>query len=154
MALKRTWIAIADQEQTRIYAVDNRDFNMTLVKEVLNSSSSRAESLKGKKDVGVGRSSVHSNVRSLVNENAVQRRLLKGYVTDVVDFIEKGRRENSFQKIILVAGPEMMGMIKSKLTKPTMSLVQRALTKDYTRFKECEVQDVLHNDLRKSFLSA
>lgn len=152
MALLKTWIVIADQSNARLYEVDNRDFKMNQVAKVINDFDERREGLRGLGSVS--KRSRQSNVRALVNENSLNRRMIDHYVIELSDVIEKARKENKFQKLILVAGPEMMGELKNKLSRPTLDRLQRALAKDYARFKEHEVHSALHDDVRESFLSA
>ena len=152
MALKKTWVIVADQENTKFYEVDNRDFHMTCIDQLDNDPEERMDGLRQRG--AVSRVSRQSNIRSLVNENSLQRRMLRSYVNQIVDYLELGRSLNHYQKLIIVAGPELMGMIKSKLSKSTMRMLQKSLTKDYTRFKQHEVASFLDDDVRESFLSA
>ena len=139
MALKKTWVVVADQEHSRFYEVDNRDYHLRFVSEVFNEAKQNKENLRGKGVVA--KRSGHSNVRALVNENSVTRRMNSRFVAQLCDHIEKSRKQNAFNKLIIVAGPELIGQIRSGLSRPTLDCVQKTLSKDYTHFTRTDVME-------------
>lgn len=152
MAIRKTWVVIADQKKASLYEVDNREYRLNFISSLRNDFDERMAGLKEKGSVS--KQSRQSNVRALVNENSLKRRMVTSYVDQLAEEIESGRKAGAFSKIIMAAGPELMGLLRAKLSRPTLGMIQREITKDYTSLKQAEVMDIISHDVRDSFISA
>lgn len=69
------------------------------------------------------------------------------FAGEVVDVLEKGRANNEFGKLALVAPPLFLGVLRKKLPSPLSAMVIFELDKDYTQAKLDEVGGHLQAEL-------
>lgn len=58
----------------------------------------------------------------------------------IADWLESARKENKFDKLILIAEPRFIGRLKSHLSTPTLQLVISEKEKDYSWLKKPELE--------------
>ncbi len=69
------------------------------------------------------------------------------FARELVDYLEKGRQENQFDRLILVAAPLFLGVLRGMLTAPLRKLVTLERDKDYTKLKPEEIRKHLPEQL-------
>lgn len=75
----------------------------------------------------------------------VDRRHLSAeeFVRELVAYLERGQREHRFDRLILVAPPLFLGVLRQHLSKPLEQLVTLEIDKDLTKFKAHEIREHL-----------
>ena len=69
------------------------------------------------------------------------------FAIQIADFLERGRTNNEFGRIVLVAPPMVLGAIRERLSAPLAKLVACELGKDYMHLPEKELEAKLHEYL-------
>lgn len=69
------------------------------------------------------------------------------FARELVDYLEKARQENQFDRLILIAAPLFLGVLRTTLTAPLRQLVAMELDKDYTKLKPEEIRKHLPEQL-------
>lgn len=152
MSISKTWILIGNQEIAKVYEIkSNRRNQLKCVETIVNKADTEGLRGRGASARTVGGA---SNIRSLVNENSLNRRLLGGHINEVASYIEKARREGRFDRLILAAGPDFLGHVRQKLSRETQNKIEKSISKDFTRLKDHELNNQFASDVRPSFLSA
>lgn len=62
------------------------------------------------------------------------------FALEVADFLEKSRSENKFEKLVVIASPEFMGELRSKLSDKIITCVELSIDKDLTSKTAEEIQ--------------
>lgn len=70
-------------------------------------------------------------------------RVVASFARDLAERLKHGRVENRFQRLVLVAPPRFLGVLRSSIDAPTSDLVVGSLNKDLARAKEPELVEQL-----------
>jgi protein required for attachment to host cells len=63
--------------------------------------------------------------------------------------LELARTQNRYERLVLVAAPKLLGMIRGALDQQTQSLLLKAMDKDYSYQSDLEVAAKLAISLRE-----
>lgn len=62
------------------------------------------------------------------------------FAKSVAERLEQGRLANAFERLVLVAAPAFLGLLRTNLSAPLKSLVSLELDKDYTALRPDELR--------------
>ena len=62
------------------------------------------------------------------------------FAKTVADRLEQGRVENAFERLVLVASPKFLGLLRAELGPPLSALVSLEIDKDYTALRPEELR--------------
>ena len=61
----------------------------------------------------------------------------------MADHLDKGRIDNQFERLIIVADPKFLGLLMKSLSDPSKKLVSLKIDKDLSKLSEKELRDHL-----------
>jgi protein required for attachment to host cells len=137
-----TWILVADQARARIFHGQGNS-RLHEVETLLNPDARINEQEivsdrpgRAFDSAGSGRHSMGSPVDPK-EEEAIR------FAKQVTDRLERGRQEGAFERLVLVAAPHFLGLLRKDLHTPLASMVSHELNKDLTRLTERELRSHL-----------
>jgi protein required for attachment to host cells len=68
-----------------------------------------------------------------------QDRVVSNFARALTDKLQQARMENQYERLVLVAPPRFLGLLRSSLDGPTAQLVVGSLDKDLASSKEAEL---------------
>lgn len=140
-----TYIVVADAARARIFTRDA----LTLAEK---ESMVHAEGRLHEGDlVTDGRGDVHESMsttsRSAGEEGAATKHANEQFAKEVAQRLYDARVDNSMEKLIMVAPPKFLGLLRDKLDAPTQKLVIHSLSKDLSKASVSDIQHAV-SDLR------
>jgi protein required for attachment to host cells len=141
-----TYIVVADAARARIFTRDA----LTLVEQ---ESLVHAEGRLHEGDLITDRrgGDVHestSTARSSAGEEGVaSQHESELFAKQIAQRLYSARTDNQISKLILVAPPKFLGLLKEKLDAPTQKLIIHTLSKDLTKASLSDIQEAA-SDLR------
>ncbi|WFE70200.1 host attachment protein [Halomonas sp. M1] len=141
-----TYIVVADAARARIFTRDA----LNLVEQ---ESLVHAEGRLHEGDLITDRrgADVHESMsttsRSSGEEGAASKHENELFAKEVVQRLYTARVENSMEKLIMVAPPKFLGLLREKLDNPTQKLVIHTLSKDLSKASVQDIQNAV-SDLR------
>jgi protein required for attachment to host cells len=133
-----TWILVADGASARVFDFHPGERRITLVHE-MSSEVARMKSSEIFSDNEGRRSDKGPNQRSTVGPADAQRHAKGEFGRDVAAWLDKAAAENRYERLILVAAPQMLGDLRGMLSKPATQKVTKEVAKDLTRLEEREL---------------
>lgn len=91
--------------------------------------------------------SMSSTSRSSGKENVASKHENELFAKEVANRLYNARVDNSMEKLIMVAPPKFLGLLREKLDGPTQKLVIHSLSKDLTKASLEDIQEAV-SDLR------
>ena len=76
-------------------------------------------------------------------EVSVERRELEQFTRRLADYLEDARSKGCFGNLVLVASPNVLGLLRGTLDRPTMKLVSKSVGKDVVRLAPGEIRHLL-----------
>lgn len=140
-----TYIVVADAARARIFTRDA----LTLAEQ---ESMVHAEGRLHEGDlVTDSRGDVHESMsttsRSAGQENSASKHENELFAKKVAQRLYSARVGNSMEKLIMVAPPKFLGLLREKLDGPTQKLVIHSLSKDLSKASLTDIQHAV-SDLR------
>ena len=140
-----TYIVVADAARARIFTRDS-------LKLAEQESLVHAEGRLHEGDlVTDGRGDVHESMsttsRSAGEEGTATKHENELFAKEVAQRLYSARVGNSMKKLIMVAPPKFLGLLRDKLDAPTQKLVIHSLSKDLSKASMADIQQAV-SDLR------
>ncbi len=133
-----TWILVANASQAKLYANSGPKKGLKLLKELKHPESrEKASDLVSDRpgqlhSPGTGHRASQPKTDPKTNE-------ARHFAQELARELNHGRSSGQVERIILVAPPAFMGLIKEKLDDQTANIVTDSFEKDYTRSNEKEL---------------
>jgi protein required for attachment to host cells len=65
------------------------------------------------------------------------------FAREIADDLEKARAENRFEKLVVVAGPYFLGLLRQQLSPSLKALVSREIVKNLGQYETEDVREHL-----------
>ena len=137
------WVLVADAARARIFSVDSPQANLNPVEQLVS-----PEARLHDRDInadrpgrafdsfGEGRHAMGTNTDPK-EQDAIR------FAREVADHLEQGRVGNRFDRLILVAEPHFLGLLRKSIKPPLGQLITLEINKDLSRAKEQEIREHL-----------
>ncbi|WP_161965601.1 host attachment protein [Steroidobacter cummioxidans] len=87
----------------------------------------------GTNGVGRGIGGIEGHHHGVTGEKSTVQHELTLFAKEVARKIETDRARNEFDRLVLVAGPKMLGLLRQSLSSPTHSMLAGEISKDILR---------------------
>jgi protein required for attachment to host cells len=87
----------------------------------------------GTSGVSHGSGGVEGHHHGVTGEKSTVQHELTLFAKEVARRIETDRAHNEFDRLVLVAGPKMLGLLRQSLSTPTQSMLAGEISKDLLR---------------------
>lgn len=139
--MTKAWILVAHEAGARLFMNDGPGRGLALV-ETLEHPEGRARDRDIDSD-RPGRSfrkdSADPRRAAMGQSVGPHDRAVAGFAKLLARKLEHARVQNQFQRLVLVAPPRFLGMLRSSLDGPTSQLVVGSINKDLAASKEAEL---------------
>lgn len=128
--MKQTWIVVAESTRARIFSTKGAGKSLEEVAD-LSHPESRLHDRELSSDLpgrtfdshGQGRHGMEQATRPKEQE-------AQAFAAEIVERLDQARHEGQFDALVLVAPPAFLGLLRSKLSKPTQDTVVSELNKN------------------------
>ncbi|WP_293005169.1 host attachment protein [Nitrosomonas sp.] len=138
--MTKIWILIANSGNATLFTADSPTASLTelmtfdnpdaRVKQMELSSDRPGRSFDSH---GEGRHAMATEVEPKEQEQIRFAKL-------IVDRLEQGRVENAFERLVVVAAPAFLGLLRTNFNAPLSSLLSLEIDKDYTSLRPDELR--------------
>lgn len=140
--MNTTWIVIADRSGARILRHQGGQPSLEPIGEIAHPEGRlRPHEIEADRPGRVhDRMSAHRH--GVAREEAATEHLAKGFALAIAERLRKARLEQQFDRLVLVAGPRMLGHLRDALDAHTAALVTAELPKD---LQDVPLEDLPHH---------
>jgi protein required for attachment to host cells len=123
-------IVVADESEAHLLAMDGPRSRLQRLSKLENEAARLHE--RDLESDRPGRSYDRMGVsrHSVGGEHNAQRHQLERFAKQVADEVERGRIEHAFDRLVLIAGPRMLGLLREALPEASRSAVVAEVAKD------------------------
>jgi protein required for attachment to host cells len=157
--IMKIWIVVADEREALFYDVGNarsrlervanvdedgrvRGAGYALALKITNPHARPDRELETDRP-GRAFSSSTGQRHGIDGERSSRRRDQEEFVKRICDEIERARHAGNFDRLVLAAGPRMLGLIRAGLSAPSRATVAAEVAKDLIRFEADELMEHL-----------
>ena len=139
-----TWVIVADSSRAKIYAQAQANSELDETVDLVHPSAR----LRGT-DLSSDRAGAHAGgfgqeAHALDPRTDAKEHEAETFAKELADRLESGRTSGQFQKLVLMAPPEFLGVLREELNDELRKLVTGALAKDLVKRSAEEVRQHLH----------
>lgn len=138
------WVLIANASHARFFMNRGCNKGLELIKE-MDHPDSRKKGIDLVSDKpGRQQQSFGADARS-AQEPDTQPKTVEAqrFARELAQFLEDARKQNRYERLLLVAPPNFLGLLRDALDTQTAHLVFETLNKDYTKAASGELTDYL-----------
>ena len=139
--MAKTWVLVAHEAGARIFENGGPGKGLDLVQEI-----EHPEGRERNRDIDTdrpGRSFQSDGAdprrSSMSSEQSPHDRVVADFARDLTGKLEHARASNQYDRLVLVAPPRFLGLLRSSLDDATRKLVIGSLDKDLAKAKEDEL---------------
>lgn len=143
--MAKTWIVVAHKSGARFFENEGPGKGLELIEEI-----EHPEGRERDRDIDTdrpGRSfrkdSGDPRRAAMTRSQTPQERAAEDFARELGDKLEQARTQNEFERLVLVAPPQFLGLLRSALDSPTSQLVVGSLDKDLAASKQDELEQQL-----------
>ena len=128
--MKRNWILVANQAEAQIYSSDRLPGNLSLV-EVLGNAEGTARARDLVSDAPGRAYDSHGSGRHAMEPNTgVKEEQRRRFVKEMVERLQTARVKGDFDRLVLLAAPAVLGVIRKTLNPELEKTVIKEIPKD------------------------
>ena len=134
-----TWILVADSSRARLFAASQRGKPWNLV-DKFEHPETRERTVKiNPKERGKQKQSFGFGSPAMESKTEPRQVEKLHFAEELANRLDVGLRQNEYGALVLVASPQFLGDLKSKLDRQVMKCITGAVDKDYTHLNEREL---------------
>ena len=137
-----TWVLIADSSRARLYHVPQRGKPWTLVKEYRHDLSRvTGGGLTTDQPGRMHGSGIGKDARSAMESKCSPKETeIAHFAHELVEVLHHGHGQQAYERIVLVAPPHFLGLLRKGLNDTVSKLISASVDKDYLHLPEPEMQ--------------
>ena len=128
--MKKTWILVANQAEAQVYSSDRLPGNLLLV-EVLKNNEGTTHPRDLVSDApGRAFDSTGSGRHAMEPNTGVKEEQRRRFVKEIVEWLKTTQSKGGFDKLVLLAAPAVLGVIRKTLPPGLTKIVIKEIPKD------------------------
>lgn len=141
--MSKTWIIVSHRAGARI--LENTRTGLRLVSDISHDTGKLKDGEINSDRPGRAFDRVGGGRHAMSSEEAPHDRVANGFARELAEVLRVGRHEQRFDRLVLVAEPRFLGMLRGALDHQTAELVRDAVTKDLAHVPLHELPDFLRD---------
>lgn len=140
-----TWVLVAHEAGARFFQNDGPGKGLELIEDIEHPEGRmrNSELVSDRPGRSFRRDSGDPRRASMSRDEGPHERIVSDFARDLADKLHQARVQNRYQRLVLVAPPKFLGLLRSSLDGPTSQLVVGSLPKDLAASKEEELVEHL-----------
>ena len=151
--MPNTWILVADSGSARLFTVDSPTGPLQEREDFASPEARVRERDLGSDQPGRSFDSLGRHRHALGKEEPPQQRSAMNFARLLAGRVSKARTSGELERLIVVAAPEFLGMLRTALDEQTLRQVERELPLNLVDMKPDEIRarlpDRLYSELAK-----
>ena len=134
-----TWIVLTNTNNCRIYSLDQERKTVTLLNE-LNHPENRKKTSEYFTSDKPGSYQGSGMARGTYAHHTVPKATgIRHFAIEISQALDQGRTQNAYKKLILIAPPQMLGLLHDQCNKHVKQIITQEISKDLVHYKDHEL---------------
>ena len=141
--MKHAWIVVADAARARILSAVDPSSALRPVEQLVSPASRMHDRDLTSDKPGRALNSTGKGRHATSGPKTAKEQIAISFAREVADHLDKGRIDNQFERLVIVADPKFLGLLMKSLSDPSKKLVSLKIDKDLSKLSEKELRDHL-----------
>lgn len=134
--MAKTWILVSHDSGARLFENDGPGKGLRLRQTIDHPEGRARDGAVDADRPGRSFARVGPGRHSMSRENTPHEHAVAGFARDLADLLKTGRTANEYERLVLVASPRFLGVLRGALDSKTAALVIGSLDKDLAEHDE------------------
>lgn len=139
--MQNSWVLVANGSQARLFNLDGPKKSFTLIKEFEHPESRMKTDKLSSDRSGHFMNSSTQGSGSFQEPTDPKTYELERFALELTKTLDEGRAANKFEKVVLVASPHFLGLLKQNMSDQLSKAVSHTIQKDYTAVNDRDMLD-------------
>ena len=141
--IKTTYILSANSTKATLYSKKSNEKSLMEIKQFECPEGKLHNSdLVSDKSGRVAQQSAH-RTKGLSSTQSPKERVIEMFAKTLCEYLDKARKENQFDDLIIASSPKFLGLLHSKLSEETTKVISKNINKDLSQKKSLETLQAL-----------
>jgi protein required for attachment to host cells len=141
--MSQKWVVVADQSRARIFAMDSPSAPMREIEDMLHPAGRQpARDLKSDRPPRLFRGKREASHPVEAKVDAKEQETIN-FARRIADRIERARTQSELAELVLIAPPDLLGVLRAALSPPATKHLVQTLDKNLVRETEAEIRKYL-----------
>jgi protein required for attachment to host cells len=136
--VRKTWVVVADRSRARLFSVATPKGPLEELEDLVH-----PEARSHERDLTSDRPGRSSDHHALGTEHGARDQQAHEFAREITGRLETGRVENQFEHLIVVAAPDVLGMLRKTMNGNLSKLVVLEIDKNVTQRKPADIRKLL-----------
>ncbi len=141
--MSNTWVVVAESSRARIFELHKPGGEFTELADLVHPQSRLKDSARLSDSPGRTFNSQGRGKHTMSPETDPRRHEGEVFASEIAHRLEAGRTAGKYDKLILAAPPEFLGLVRASLNTETAGLVGKTINKNIVRLKPGEIREHL-----------
>ena len=136
--MAKAWILVAHEAGARVFENQGPGKGIVLIEDIEHAQGRErdGEMVSDRPGRSFRKNSGDPRRAAMSSSEGPHDRAVAGFARDLAHKLQQGRVHNEYQRLVLVAPPRFLGLLRASLDGPTQQLVVGSLDKDLAKVKE------------------
>jgi len=131
--MKTTWVLVADSSRARVFEATTARGEINEIDTFVHTQSRLREQDLTTDLPGRAFDSHGQGRHAMGAKRSPKQQEQQNFASQLDDYLDRARRQNRYDQLVIAAPPEFLGLIRAGLSNPTAKLVTTFVDKDLTR---------------------
>lgn len=136
--MRKTWVVVADRSRARIFTVETPRGPLREVEDLVH-----PEARAHERDLTSDRPGRSTDRHALGNANSSRDQQAVEFAREIAARLESGRVHGDVERLVLVAAPDLLGLLRKALNANVTKLIVRTIDKNLTQQGAPEIRKLL-----------
>ncbi|MCH9610521.1 MAG: hypothetical protein SP1CHLAM42_05880 [Chlamydiales bacterium] len=140
--MRKVWIVVANRTKVRVFRAENTHKLVEIKTLDYQDGHKHARDLNSDRQ-GRNNNRLGYGIDTIEAKTNVETKESVRFATEIAAMLDDGYKNQSFERLYLIANPPFVSIIKDALNTPITKLIQSEVHKDVTRARSEEVREYL-----------
>jgi protein required for attachment to host cells len=141
--VRKTWIVVADRSRARIFSVETPKGPLIELADLVH-----PEARAHERDLTSDRPGRSRDQHVLSPPHSARDQQAQGFAREIADELEDGRHNARFEQLLVVAAPDILGMLRKTMSTSVAKTVTLEIDKNMTQHDPADIRKLLPTFIR------
>ncbi len=136
--MRKTWVLVADRSRARIFSIAKPNAPLTELEDLVHPEARAHEG-----DLTTDRPGRSPDHNALGNANSARDEQAQEFAREIAQRLEKGRVHGELERLLVVAAPDVLGMLRKTMNGNLAKIVTLEIDKNVTQQSPSDIRRLL-----------
>ncbi len=136
--MRKTWVVVADRSRARIFSIAKPNGPLMELEDLVH-----PEARAHERDLTTDRPGRSPDHNALGNAHSARDEQAQEFVREISQRLEKGRVHGELERLLVIAAPDVLGMLRKTMNGNLAKLVTLEIDKNVTQQSPADIRRLL-----------